>query len=41
MRGFTATIKLGINANTKEEARKTVEGMLKALDLPVFLESVE
>jgi len=41
--GFTATIKIGINAHNKEEAKKIAEEYIKPLEnqLPIWLESVE
>jgi len=43
VRGFTATIKLGINAESKEEAEEEAKRYIKPLEnqVPIWLESVE
>ena len=43
MRGFTATIKIGINAESKEEALEEAKKYIKPLSnqIPIWLEKIE
>jgi len=43
MRGFTATIKIGINAESKQEAIEEAEKYIESLSkhIPIWLEDVE
>ena len=43
MRGFTATIKIGINAESKKEALEEAKKYIKPLSnqVPIWLEKVE
>ena len=41
MRGFDVTIKIGINADSKDEAKKTAEEWIKSMDCPVWIVNIE
>jgi len=41
VRGFTATMKIGINAHDKKEAENKAKDLIKTLDLPIWLVDVE
>ena len=41
MRGFDVTIKIGINANSKEEAKKQAEEWIKPMECPIWIVKVE
>jgi len=39
--GFTVTVKIGVNALSKEEAKKIVEQWIKPIEAPIWIENVE
>lgn len=39
--GFDVTIKIGINANSEDEAKKIAEEWIKPMDCPIWIVSVD
>jgi len=41
MRGYEVTIKLGVNAESKDEAEQEIKKWIGVLDMPVMIVSVD
>lgn len=39
--GFTVTVKIGVNANNKDEAKALVESWIKPIEAPIWIEEIE